>query len=286
MSTNERPNAIITGATSPIGERVAHVLAERGYRITIAARVVDHARATVGRITGDIPDADITIERCDLASLDSVRTFAETVANAGNTWDVLLHTATAELAPYRMLTDDGFEWNFGINYLATFALSGLLQPSAAPDARTITTTSPTATSATLKFYDLRWDNGYRPGRAYASSRLATLIHTVEHARRLAEKGSAQSAIVTHPGFIQERPRLGNTGGIAERLIGHSAYAGAETAVFALDTTIPNGAFVAPSGPGQLRGGPAVATVPDIATNSDEAARLWRVSQQLTGVSWL
>lgn len=285
MTTVERPHAIITGATSPIGEHIVSALVEHGYSVTIAARVVDHANATVGRITGRMPDADIFVTQCDLSSLASVRAFADEVNAHERPWNVLLETATATLAPSRMLTDDGFEWNFGVNYLANFALTGLLLPSAAPDARIITTTAPTAATAVLKFYDLRWDNGYRPGRAYATSRLATLIQSVEYARRLAAQGDARRVIITHPGFIQERPRLDRTGALAERIIGHNAAAGAECPIYAFTADVPSGSFVTPSGPGQLRGGPTLSPLPEVATDEGTAARLWRVSQQLTGVTW-
>lgn len=285
MNTPQRPHAIVTGATSAIGQHVVAELVNQGYSVTIAARVVEHAHATAGRISGIHPDADITVHECDLSSLESVRAFCEEVNSRGRSWDVLLQTATAQLVPQRMLTDDGFEWNFGVNYLANFAMTGLLQKTATANARVITTTSPTANSATLKFYDLRWDNGYRPGRAFATSRLATLIQSVEYARRITAGGSAMRAIVTHPGFIQERPRLGRTAALAERVMGHSAQAGAQIAIYATTADLPNGSFVTPSGPGQLRGGPTMSPIPNVATNLDTATRLWRVSEQLTGVSW-
>lgn len=276
----------MTGATSAIGMHVAAALLQRGYSVTIAARVVDHAKAVIGRIADDAQTADIRIVPCELSSLASVRGFADTVNADGRQWSVLVAGATATLAPLRSLTDDGFEWNLGVNYLAHFALTGLLQPSAATDAKVISTTSPTAATASIKFYDLRWDHGYRPGRAYASSRLATLLHSVEHARRLSAAGSAQSAVITHPGFIQERPRLGRTAAIAERLIGHTAEAGAQSMIRALAPDIHNGAFIAPSGAGQLRGTPAITPLPDTASDRGMATRLWRVSQQLTGVTWM
>ena len=276
-------HAIITGATSPIGETVLRRLVTSGYTVTIAARVLDHARATVGKLD-DLSVSDrIAIVECDLASLDSVRSFA---AQVDRPWDLLLETATAALSPYRSLTDDGCEWNFGINYLAHFVLAAELWPRAAPEARIITTTSPTASTATLKLYDLRWDHGYRPGRAYASSRLATMIWTAELARRLDELNSSRTAVLTHPGFIQERPRLGRTTALAERIIGHSAAEGAQTLVSACDPDIPNGSFIVPDGPGQLRGEPTCAQPPAIAQDRDLAGRLWRMSEQLSGVPFL
>lgn len=285
MSSSSGKRAILTGATSAVGEHVADALAAAGFRVTIAARVVDHARATVGRITGRHPAAEIQILPCDLASLASVDRFAAQAGAEPGGWDVLLHCATATLAPARMLTDDGFEWNFGVNYLGPFALTGLLLASASPSARVITTTSPTATSGGIKFYDLRWDNGYRPGRAYNASRLATMIQTAEFARRIDAAESGHRAILTHPGFIQERPRLGRGAALAERIIGHSAEAGAKVAEYAAAADVPNGSYLAPSGPGQLRGAPGLHPLPTEARDEELGSRLWRVSEQLTGVTW-
>jgi NAD(P)-dependent dehydrogenase (short-subunit alcohol dehydrogenase family) len=146
-SASDIPNqegrvALVTGANSGIGFETARALADHGATVVLACRDTGKATAAVHRIRTDIPKANLTILRLDLASLKSVRDAADKFHAAHDRLDLLINNAGVMWPPCG-ITDDGFETQFGINHLGHFALTGHLidKMRSVPGSRVVTVSS-------------------------------------------------------------------------------------------------------------------------------------------------
>src|SRR5437867_3385634 len=117
--------AVVTGANSGIGFHAARYLAGAGARVVLACRNQGKAAEAERRIKAETPNALLEVELLDLASLKSVREFADRFRAANGGLDLLINAAGLT-APSRRETEDGFELHFGTNHLGHFALTGLL----------------------------------------------------------------------------------------------------------------------------------------------------------------
>ncbi|MEV4621486.1 SDR family NAD(P)-dependent oxidoreductase [Asanoa sp. NPDC049573] len=184
--------AVITGGASGIGRETARALAAAGAEVTIAVR--DPKRT-----------AGFTVERLDLADLDSVRAFA-------GRWEGPLHILVNNAAvtgPPRSRTAQGWELQFGANHLGHFALATALQPAmvAADGARVVEVTSAAHLRADVDFDDLNFERrGYDAQAAYDQSKTANVLFVVEAARRWAHDGVTADAV--NPGPDGKTPQQG------------------------------------------------------------------------------
>lgn len=274
---------LITGGNSGIGKATALALASRGAEVTITSRDPargDDAATDIERGSG----RSVTVGSLDLSELDSVRSFADRFRRTNRGIDVLINNAGL-VAGARRETPDGFEWTFGVNHLGPFLLTNLLQPLLVSPSRVINVSSDAHRSAKggLNFDDLHMEAGYQSFRAYAASKLANILFTVELAKRWADAGVTAHAV--HPGVVAtgfgrdpEGPRVV---GFFTRLIGpfvRKPDEGAATNVFlatAPAEDIGTGGYWFDSAPSQ--------PIP-AATDRDAAARLWAVSEELVGLS--
>ena len=282
--------AIVTGANSGIGYHTALQLARHGASVVLACRSAERGQAAFDRMRTAAPDADLALGSLDLADLASVRTFA--ARHGDGPLDVLVNNAGVMALPRRS-TADGFEMQFGTNHLGHFALTGLLLPAlrAAASARVVTVTSGFAWPGRLNFDDLQGERRYRKWSAYAQAKLANLIFTKELDRRFPELTS----VAAHPGFAatnlqQAGPRMqGSTlmekaAGIGNAVVAQSAAAGALPSLYAATADVEGGACYGPRLL-QYRGTPAKVVTPPQAARADLGARLWDVSETLTGVGY-
>jgi NAD(P)-dependent dehydrogenase (short-subunit alcohol dehydrogenase family) len=269
--------AIITGGSSGIGYAAASVLAEHGARVLLAVRDMDRGRTAAAEIGGN---AEARV--LDLGSLASVREFADSVDepvdllinNAGTMTGALEHTV------------DGFERQFGVNYLGHFALTNLLLDRVTR--RVVTISSSAHRGAHIDFDDLHWERRpYRPFGAYGESKLAGLLFVAELQRRLTEAGSSVIATAAHPGWASTGFQIATgkrvtdaLAAISTRLFAQSARGGARPTLAAAVGDVPAGSFVGPSRFG-VRGPATVIEPAKEAADAAVAARLWNVSEQLT-----
>ena len=121
--------AIVTGATSGIGYEAALALAAHGAETVLAVRDTARGEVCAARIRGSHARAKVSVSALDLASLASVRAFAERTSTTLPRIDILLNNAGLGLQAKRAVTVDGFERQFGTNHLGHFALTGLLIPT-------------------------------------------------------------------------------------------------------------------------------------------------------------
>ena len=196
---------IVTGANSGSGFATSKQLAEQGACVIGACRRVvagKEAFADLGDIRGSVE-----IMELDLASLASVRRFAEAFLAKYNRLDGLVNNAGVMFPP-KGKTEDGFETQFGINYLGHFLLTELLLDTlkASAPSRIVCVSSVAHAGmrgiyGEIDFDDLNFDKReYSPGVAYAQSKLANVLHALDLARRL--EGTGVSAFSVHPGWIR------------------------------------------------------------------------------------
>lgn len=189
----------------------------------------------------------------------------------------------------RRQTEDGFESQFGVNHLGHFALTNLLLDRITD--RVVTVSSTAYRGARLDFGDLQWERRrYRPFAAYGQSKLANLLFTAELQRRLTAAGSPVIAAAVHPGWASTGFRMTSGNRLldallsrATALLAHGPEGGALPTLLAATGDIPAGGFLGPSRLGGMRGpaGPVARSAE--ATDAGTAARLWDVSEGLTGV---
>jgi NAD(P)-dependent dehydrogenase (short-subunit alcohol dehydrogenase family) len=282
--------AVVTGATSGIGYHTARELAHAGAEVVLAVRDTDRgerAREEVGAAA---------VVRLDLAEQASVRAAAEEVLARWPRIDVLVNNAGVMALP-RRVTGDGFELQMATNHFGPFAFTGLLI-DALRDARVVTVSSGMHRSGRIAFGDLQSERGYQRWRVYSQTKLANLLFMFELGRRAAAAGLGLTSVAAHPGMAKTNlqaagPRMDGSrlreaiivGGT--RLLGQSDSQGALPSLYAATMPdLPSGTYAGPDGMFEGRGHPKVVSASGAAHDEAAARRLWEVSEQLTGVSYL
>jgi NAD(P)-dependent dehydrogenase (short-subunit alcohol dehydrogenase family) len=200
--------------------------------------------------------------------------------------------------PYRK-TVDGFEMQFGTNYLGHFALTGLLlrKLEAADAPRVVTAGSNMHKMGKISWNDLQSERKYRPYGAYSNSKLANLMFAFELQRRATAAGSDLLSAAAHPGWSAtdlytqgakagESTLMGKVMALPTRFLAQSSFDGALPTLYAATAPqLPPGAYVGPSKRMETVGAPKL--VEGSARSRDDAGgrRLWEVSEQLTGVRY-
>ena len=285
--------AVVTGANSGLGLITARELARAGATVVLACRNTEKGAAALGEITGAVPEAQAELVALDLASLDSVRSFAEQFKRSHDGLDLLINNAGV-MAPPRRTTADGFELQFGTNHLGHFALTGLLLGAleGRSGARVVTVSSTAHRMGRINFDDLHGERRYRRWRAYGQSKLANLLFALEFDRRLRAAGSTVSSIAAHPGYAATNlqsaaaPVLDRAVMAVSNLVfAQDAEVGALSLLFAAtEPGLEGGTYVGPSGRSEQRGHPQPEAVPARAALDEAvAARIWAVSEEATGV---
>ena len=288
---------LITGANSGIGLEAARVLAARGATVVMGCRSRAKADDAVADIADSAPDGRTEVLEMDLADLDSVTSAAEEFRSRHERLDVLINNAGLMALP-RQDTVQGLEMQIGVNHLGHFALTGHLLPVLidTPESRIVSISSQGHRMGRIKFDDLQSEKSYSPWPAYFQSKLANLLFTNELQRRLAEADMSTIAVAAHPGVSatnlgHERVggalswMMGWTRPIFDRLVSQDAEAGAlPTLRAATDPSVMGGDYFGPSGIQEMRGDPVRVGMTSRARNTTDARRLWRMSEELTGVT--
>lgn len=276
---------LVTGANAGIGFEVSKILAARGAHVVLACRDEDKAEAAMQRIHADVPDAGLSFQRLDLADLDQVRDAAKTVL-AGPRIDGLINNAGVMIPP-RTLTKQGFELQFGVNHLGTFAFTGLVHPHV--DDRIVITGSIAHKNGVMDYSDLSASRSYHNWARYQMSKLANLLHMFEMDRRLSAAGRATQVIGCHPGvatteLTRHLPMpLRYLSPLASPFFNSAAQGAWPTLQAATGARVQGGDYLGPQGLGEVSGrsGPARAT--RSARDPKLARELWQRSIELTGI---
>ena len=194
---------LITGADSGIGKATATALAEMGAHIVMMARNPERGEKARLDIMAQSRNNRVDLMLCDLADMASIRKFASEFMIRYSHLDVLINNAGI-YTDKRMLTADGFEYQFGVNHLGHFLLTNLLLSilrSSSPS-RIINVASGAHFGGKMDFDDLHQEKNYSGWKAYSQSKLANILFTYELAHRLAGTGITVNCL--HPGFVNTR----------------------------------------------------------------------------------
>lgn len=286
--------AIVTGANIGLGYETTKAFAAKEIEVVMACRNLEKAEAARQEILAEIPAAKLNVMVLDLADLESVQTFASEFKEQYNQLDLLVNNAGLMMPP-KQTTKQGFEIQFGVNYLAHFLLTSLLLPTIeqTPNARIISLASMAHRWGDIYFDDLNWEKSYDKQKSYGQSKLACLMFGYELDRRLKQKGSSTLSVIAHPGvsltnLMQYVPQwmqglLGVIGG----LFASTPEDGARPTVLAsLSPDATGGEYYGPTGFKEMKGEPGLVGSNHISKDQEKAARLWAVSEELLQIKFL
>jgi NAD(P)-dependent dehydrogenase (short-subunit alcohol dehydrogenase family) len=292
---NPARRAVVTG-TGGLGYETALALSDMGWRVIVAGRDPHKGASAVKRIKALVPQAAVMFEQVDLADLASIAAFGRRMNSAYESVDVLVNNAGVMTPPRRRVTVDGFELQFGVNYLGHFALTSHLLPllRKATASRVVSVSSIASRGVAINFGDLQSEQVYKAFEAYGQSKLAQLIFALELQRRSQAGGWGVTSIAAHPGLART-DLIPNGAGKASAsfllrqllwFVFQSPAQGALPSLFAATSPTANpGAYYGPDKWSELRGNPALARIPKKALDQKAASHLWDLSEQLAGVSF-
>ncbi|MBB3236903.1 SDR family oxidoreductase [Phyllobacterium endophyticum] len=287
--------AVVTG-TGGLGYEDALALARAGASVVIAGRNPQKGAEAVAAIRQAVPGGQVRFGKVDLASLASIADFATQLARELDGLDLLINNAGVMTPPERRQTSDGFELQFGTNYLSHFALTGHLLPllKKGRNARVVTLGSVAARSGAINFDDLQAQRGYKPGPVYSQSKLACVMFAFELSRRSKAAGWGVESLAAHPGVSRTDLLPNGAGewsaaGMARRFLPflfQPVWQGALPTLYAAtDPAARDGAYYGPDRLGGTRGYPTEEKPPRQALDTAVAARLWDISGELTNVKF-
>src|ERR1700726_10765 len=289
--------AVITGATGGLGYETALALAKAGAEVVLTGRNDAKGRNAIQGIRGQFPNAKVSYETLDRANLGSVADFAKRFSATHASLDLLINNAGVMALPQRQTTADGFEMQFGTNYLGHYALTAHLLPllRRGNQPRVVSLSSLVHRWGAIDFDDLQAARSYAPNKAYSQSKLAMLMFALELQRRSDAAGWGLMSTAAHPGYA--RTDLIANGPGASGLLwqlskslqpfaSQSAAEGALPTLFAATSPEAKPAgYYGPNGLYELKGAPAPAKIMPRAKDAPASARLWDVSATLAGVSF-
>lgn len=281
---------LVTGANSGIGFETAKVLAAKGARVLLGCRSEERADSAMSEILAETPDSDLAFVPLDQASLQSIGAAAQLV-NREKRLDVLVNNAGIMMPPYE-LTEDGFESQFGVNHLGTFALTGLLLPKLAErkKSRVVITSSLAHRSGRINFDDINAETRYNAMQRYAMSKLANILHAAELDRRLRAVDSNITAICCHPGvadteLARHLPLFAQAVMPLARLFLSTSAEGAwSTLAAAAGKGVTGGKYYGPANFGGWSGPATEASRSYRARDEQLAEKLWDLSVEMTGTN--
>ena len=282
----EDKQCLITGSTSGIGKQIAVGLANTKASVIIVGRDKVKCESTLEEIrknvSTDIDKNRISYLVADLSSQASIHQLANKFLASHESLDVLVNNAGVFL-PRRLTTVDGIEYTFAVNHLAPFLLTNLLfkKIKARTPSRIITTSSVAHRGANINFDDLQFERRHYNGfKAYSQSKLANILFTKELSRR--SRGSGVTTNCFHPGGV--RTNLVQSGPWYYRLVWTivspfliSPERGADTAIYLASSSEVEGKS------GKYFAKRKEVKVSGMANDQDAAVRLWRLSEELTGI---
>jgi len=293
ISSQDGKTAIVTGANTGIGYESALALYEAGANIIIASRDAEKAHQAIEKIQLARGKGQLDYINLDLSSLKAVKQFSKIFLSRYGRLDLLINNAGIMIPPEGK-TDEGFELQFGVNFLGHFALTGYLYPllKKTSGARVVTVSS--GAHHYVKSVDLdnlKIEKSYDANREYAISKFAQMQFVIELQRRLEVKGNGIISVGAHPGVSD----TGLSKYMSRESYDHAlkqfgklmpASQGALPSLYAATSpVVTGGGYYGPDGPNELQGYPAPAKINEAAKDQDTAAKLWNYAEKATGIQF-
>lgn len=312
MPLQNGKTVIVTGANTGLGYETALALYEKGADVVVACRDMEKAEGAIGRMKESGPAGGVdrvkesglagrldrmkesggvgTLEPAalDLASLASVKRFAELFLKEHDRLDILINNAGVMMTPLGK-TEEGFELQFGVNFIGHFDLTGRLYPllKRTRGARVVTMSSGAHKWVeTIDFDNLRSEKDYDPVREYGMSKLADLVFTLELQRRISLAGDDILSLAAHPGITRtDLQRHIDPTLIDKRYaVVMEPWQGALPELFAATAaSVGPGGYYGPDGEKELVGYPTRVEMGEGAKDLKVGARLWALAEKATGI---
>jgi NAD(P)-dependent dehydrogenase (short-subunit alcohol dehydrogenase family) len=275
---------VITGGTDGIGKATAFGLATRGAKLLLHGRDPDKGARAVADLISRSGNSSIEFLQADFSSLADVRRLAAVLKERAPRIDVLINNAGG-IHGTRLESKDGYEMTFAVNHLAGFLLTHLLldELQTGTPARIVTVASGAHRNAKMNFDDLQTTRGFSPMGTYGMSKLANVLFTRSLAKRL--QGTKVTATSVHPGFCRTSFGRDIEASAVVKLIfrfaarfARTPEKGAETVIYLASSPAVEGAS------GGYYFDCKLAPTSRTAQDDNVAERLWKVSEQLTGIA--
>ncbi|MCB0439458.1 MAG: SDR family NAD(P)-dependent oxidoreductase [Mangrovimonas sp.] len=275
--------AIVTGSNTGIGYETALDLYKKGAKVYVACRNQEKALKAIQRMEADGGTGELIYSHLDLANLSSVKAFADNVIQAESSLDLLINNAGIMIPP-QSKTEDGFEIQFGVNFVGHFALTGHLFKllESTKGSRVITLSSIAHRGATIDFDNFRLEKEYNNWREYGQSKLADIIFAIEFDKRLKQSGSQIKSLAAHPGFSKTDLQVHMDKDMLASLELMTAKEGAQPTLAAcLRADAKGGQYWGPDGENEQKGKPDLAKIDAAALNETLNAKLWDWAKETT-----
>lgn len=289
--------ALVTGGNSGLGYETVKALGQARAHVVLACRNTEKGNVARDQLVQQTPATSIEVREIDLASLASIRQYAEAFKTEHTRLDILVNNAGVMATP-RRTTADGFELQFGTNHMGHFALTGLLLEALlhTPDSRVITVSSIGERAGRINFSNLMGEKFYERWSAYNQSKLANILFAYELQRRLKAAGSSTLSLAVHPGFAATELRTelrDRKTPFFQRLMGsffeslsQSVEMGVLPQLYAATAPgVQGGEYYGPSGFLERTGYPRRLRSSRRSYDEALARKLWEVSEELTGVKY-
>ncbi|HEY0272677.1 MAG TPA: oxidoreductase [Chitinophaga sp.] len=283
---------IVTGANTGIGYETALALYEAGAQVVLACRSLDKAAEAMAKMEARGGRGSLAAGLLDLASLAAVKTFADGFLRRHQKLDLLINNAGVMIPPASK-TADGYELQFGVNFIGHFALTGHLYAllNATPGARIVTVSSLAYLRGSIDFDNLHAEKDYDPMREYAQSKLADIFFSLELQRRItaahhqvvsiaAQPGANKTELSRHMDAAAFNAAVDRLGALMD------PWQGALPSLYA--AAMPDaagGELYSPDQDGGYRGYPVKATIAPHALDEAVAKKLWQYAEDATGIRY-
>lgn len=279
--------AIITGANTGIGFETALDLYQKGAKVYIACRNEEKAQAAMARMKTQSAGGELIYGHLDLASLKSVKEFADKIIKTESRLDLLVNNAGVMIPPPSK-SEEGYELQFGVNFIGHFALTGHLFNvlESTKGSRVVTLSSIAHRGASIDFENFRLEKEYNNWREYGQSKLADIIFALEFERRLRKNGNQTISLAAHPGFSKTDLQKYMDKDMLASLELMTAKEGAQPTLAAcLREDAQGGQYWGPDGPNEQKGKPAIANIDAVALDEKLNAKLWDWAKRETAVNF-
>lgn len=297
--------AIVTGANTGLGYETSLGLAKADHTVILACRNQAKAHAAMEKIKSNLASADVAFIPLDLVDRASIKQFAEKFSASYNHVDILVNNAGVMGPPYT-ITQNNLELQFDANHMGHFYLTSLLMDNLTQDRETrivnVSSLAGKFAEADIHFDNINFVGTYEEGRqlaglkgmaAYAQSKLANILFTMELKRRLAGAGKSIKAVVAHPGASNTdlsrniSPWIRMLIPVLSLFLNVSRPAqGAESLLYAaLREDVEAGDFIGPTGKGERTGAAGKVPLPPKALDEALALKLWEFSEQHLGITF-
>lgn len=279
--------AIVTGSNTGIGYETALDLFQKGAKVYVACRNEEKAKNAIESMKAQGGDGELVFGHLDLASLASVQNFSNKILETESRLDLLINNAGVMIPPPSK-TEDGFEIQFGVNFIGHFALTGHLFNllEATKGSRVVTLSSIAHRGASIDFENFRLEKAYSNWREYGQSKLADIIFALEFEKRLKSHGCQVLSLAAHPGFSKTDLQKNMDKDVLASLDLMTAKEGAQPTLAAcLREDAKGGQYWGPDGPKEQKGKPALARIDAAALDEELNAKLWDWAKETTGAGF-